>query len=168
VKRQLLGRASGAVSRQRVYRIADGLEVDDIDHYEVSRRRVYFDEVTAITYHAQRGWIVAVILSLLALALFAVALMIGSSEVIAATIFGVLGGMLAIPAVIKLLVPARIVTVFGKRTKAVMRFALRHERARSTYEELVGEIHRRQEALRLEAEGMPSSSEAFPLPVERE
>lgn len=165
MRRLLLGRASGAVSRQRVYRVADGLEVDDIDHYEVNRRRVFFDQVTAITYHTQRGWVVALVLGVIAVAFLAIAAMFASDEGGAAVAFGAVAALFAVPALLKLIVPAHVVTVFGRRTKAVMQFAFRHQRARRVFGELVAEVEARQQAVRSEADArLTAPVQEFPLP----
>lgn len=167
MKRKLIGRASGAVSRQRIYRIPDGLEVDDIDHYEVTRRRVFFDEVTAITYHKQIGWIVALVFGLPALFLLTLAIIFAvAGEATPALVSGALAALFAIPSVIKLIVPAHVVTVFGKRTKAAMRFSYRHARAREIFDELVAEVRQRHDRLAAErsAVPVPSTADDFPRP----
>lgn len=168
MKRRLLGRASGAISRQRVYRFEEGLEVDEIDHYEVSRRRVFFDEVTAITFHEQMGWVVAVLLGLPALGMFTFAIVFAvADEMTAAGICAAIGALLAIPALVKLVVRVRVVTIFGKRSKAVMKFSFRHARARRIYEELVEEVRAKQEAVaRQLGVSAPVPQEQFPLPEE--
>ena len=57
LRRTLIGTVTGAVTRQRVYRIENGLEMDDIDHFEITRKRVFFDDVVAMTYHQEMGWL---------------------------------------------------------------------------------------------------------------
>ncbi len=50
-RRTLLGRGSTLSSRLRVFRTPDAVEVDEIEGYDVTRRRVRFDEVLLVTYH---------------------------------------------------------------------------------------------------------------------
>ena len=44
-------------AQQRVFLTFDGLEVDETDHhsYNIERRRVFFDDVMAVTYHRWLG-----------------------------------------------------------------------------------------------------------------
>src|SRR5688572_33510825 len=64
VGRKLLARTNSIATRQRVYRVPDGLEVDWMDTFEVRRRRVLFDEVLLITYHRRYGKVLLTVASI--------------------------------------------------------------------------------------------------------
>jgi len=61
-RRRLLAATAAAFVRQRVYRVPEGLEIDETEHFEVVRRRVFFDEVFLVTLHVRTG-IVSLVLT---------------------------------------------------------------------------------------------------------
>jgi hypothetical protein len=134
-RRVLLGAESGLADRCRVYRTAEALEVDLIDSYQIQRRRVFFDEVQLVTLHSRRGvWRTA-----LGLALLAVAAVLGAAADNSLSTRNLLYGsalVLALLAGLSAIIPAWIVTVFGKRTRARMNFSFRSGRARRVYDEI--------------------------------
>jgi hypothetical protein len=134
-RRVLLGTETGIADRCRVYRTAEALEVDLIDHYDIQRRRVFFDEVQLVTLHSRRGmWRTALGLALLALA----AGLVGApayDNSLRNLLFGS-ALVLAVLAVISASTPTWIVTVFGKRTRARMNFSYRARKARRVYAEM--------------------------------
>ena len=128
-----LGRQRGLWQQQRIYRSRDYLEVDGMDGYDVTRRRIFYDEIVLVTLHSAAGWALAVAGGLLAL------------------LCGLLGYLLrsvawplAAPPLLCCLVcvafvalriarPVQTVTVFGKRTRAPMSFWPNTARAREVY-----------------------------------
>jgi len=54
--RVLLGKRSSLSMRQRIYGLPDFLEVEELEGYDVTRRRVLLDEVLLVTYHQAFGW----------------------------------------------------------------------------------------------------------------
>jgi hypothetical protein len=135
-RRVLLGTERGIADRCRVYRTAEALEVDVIDHYDIQRRRVFFDEVQLVTLHSRRGlWRVAAGLALLALAAGLLGAPMWNLALWQNIYFGA-AFVLAALAIGSALTPAWIVTVFGKRTRARMNFSFRSGRARRVYAEM--------------------------------
>jgi len=55
-KRTRIGRDSNFATRQLVYRTPVGIEVDELDHFEIVRKRVFYDDVLLVTYHRQQSW----------------------------------------------------------------------------------------------------------------
>src|SRR5712692_1290442 len=53
--RKKLGRSTQAFAREAVYEMADGLETESSEHYEVIRKRVLFEDVLLVTYHREIG-----------------------------------------------------------------------------------------------------------------
>ena len=54
--RERLGRRAGFSHREYVYRASDSFEIDEIEGYEVTRKRVFFDDVLLVTHHSFVPW----------------------------------------------------------------------------------------------------------------
>lgn len=120
--------------RSRIYRTPEALEIDLIDHYEVRRRRVFFDEVQLVTLHETRAagpypWI----LGFLAFVLLLSAL---PSPPTVRIWFFALAGICGLVALLVIASPVWIISAFGKRTRAQIRFRWREAKARSIYADI--------------------------------
>lgn len=165
MSRKLLGVVNGAATRQRVYRIDDGVEVDDIDHFEVTRRRVFFDEVVSVTRHKQIGVAFVVVFLLLA-GFFLTMAIVTREETGVAVFFLILAALFGLPAALRLLLKIDVITMHGRRTRAVMHFWMRKRRAQRVYDELVRESELAQQRIAAEnarAQQRPVAPE-FELP----
>jgi hypothetical protein len=134
-KRKLLGRNVGAMSREVVFETADAIESESREGYEVTRRRVLFEEVLLVTIHRElgTGYFVIVLLMTLILGSIAIVFQFGAHVPAAAIVFAVLAMPFLIALVIRLIWKLDIVNVFGRRSKAMMRFSIRKRRAREVY-----------------------------------
>jgi hypothetical protein len=146
--RHYLGKASGIALRQRVYRAREYLEVDEIDGYDVVRKRVFFDDVVLVTYHRFLGWPylagIGVVLALFVL----ISLGIGVSDARAGLITFALGALpFLVLLLLRLILKVDAVTVFGKRSKAQVHFPFRKARAREVYVQLCRAVREQQERL---------------------
>lgn len=163
--RTYLGSVRSWGDRANIYRTSEALEVDLIDHYEVRRRRVFFDEVQLVTLHETRAagplpWVYY----LLASALILPALIIGSDSPIFRNTLLAIGAALVLTALAMALSPVWVVTAFGKRTRAQIRFRWREAKARSVYADVcraAGEAQRT-----LAGRMRPSLEEPPPPPSE--
>ena len=54
-KRKLLGRNAGVMLREAVFETADAIESESREGYEVTRKRVLFEEVLLVTIHREMG-----------------------------------------------------------------------------------------------------------------
>ncbi|MEA2327027.1 MAG: hypothetical protein QOE68_1986, partial [Thermoanaerobaculia bacterium] len=54
-KRTLLGRNAGVMLREAVYETADAIESESREGYDVTRKRVFFEEVLLVTIHREMG-----------------------------------------------------------------------------------------------------------------
>lgn len=147
-QRFLIGKRNGISSRQRIYRTPDAIEIEEVEGYDVSRKRVFFDDVLLVTYHQFFGW--AFLLGMGALigffGLITVAAAMGDLR---AGLFMFLLWVLPflVLFVLRLILRVDAVTVYGKRTKAQMYFWFRKRRARQLYQEICRFVRERQEAL---------------------
>jgi hypothetical protein len=132
-RRRFVGRDHSWAERVRVYRTDEALEVAHISSFEVSLRRVFFDEVQLVTLHRARDTRTLALLILVA-ALCALGLLAARTS--GALVQLLLAAPLALAAAWALalaVVPAWVVTTFGKRTRARARFPFRQGRARAVY-----------------------------------
>ena len=147
-ERMLLGSRSSLSTRQRIYRLADAIEVEELEGYDVTRRRVLLDEVLLVTYHQIFGWAflvaMAVLLTLFGFMSGLLALAEPRAGLIAFALTGLPAG---VALVLRLALRLDVVTVFGKRTKAEIHFWFRKSRAREVYRQVCRAARERQERI---------------------
>ncbi len=134
--RKLLGKSNTIVSRSAIYQVHDGLEIETNEQYDVVQRRVLFDDVLMVTIHRQIGALYLVGTGLIALFFLGIGLLIVSVNVDAwpaALIFGIFGAPALMAFLIRLFLGVDVVTIFGRRSKAHIRFTIRKKRAREVY-----------------------------------
>jgi hypothetical protein len=134
-KRTLLGRNTGTMMRERVFETADAIESESHEGYEVTRKRVLFEEVLLVTIHreAGTGYVIAMAVATVIFAGVALLLQFKARAPEIAIAFGILALPFLIGLVVRLMLKVDYVCVFGRRSKAVMRFSLRKRRAREVY-----------------------------------
>lgn len=141
-KREKIGGYFNFTERQHVYLLPEAIEVDQIDGYDVSRRRVFLNEVELVTLHRQRRWASAMLLGAVG-GLFLVPGVImtfsvqGDARFIGLLIFCLMALPFLVPAVWMVAMPSVVLSVMGPRTKAVMRFSSFNRRAEQTRDRLV-------------------------------
>lgn len=162
--RRYLGRAQSLSERVRTYWTDEALEVDRADHYEIRRRRVFFDEILLVTLHEARGYLLS-LLPLLMAGLFAVIALAAGDDPDASRVFWMVAAACVAFAVGAALAPVWVVTVYGKRTRARMCFRMRQAKAREVYAEIsrAAADAQRALALRLAAEVPEPPQPPFPL-----
>jgi hypothetical protein len=151
-RRNFLGRANAFAIRQVVYAFDDGLEIDEFDHGLVTRKRVYYDDVLFVTQHCHRGVAFMVVTGSASLVLGLIALWIGLKNGWATGL--IFGGIFVVPCaaafLYRLFRGVEVVSVFGKRSMANMRFTFRKGRAREVYRQICEQAKRRQDDLAAE------------------
>ena len=144
--RLLLGKQRGLAHQERVYRAADYLEIDLVESYDVTRRRIFYDEIQLVTIHSSIGWGTAVTAGILGGVLGIASGGMLNVDKSAALFFFLVGCLpLLVLAAWRLLVPAEVVTVFGKRARTQMRFWPFRTKGRDAYL-LVGRLARERQA----------------------
>jgi hypothetical protein len=174
--RTLLGKWTTATSRMRVYESPDGLEIESNEQYEVTRRRVLFDDVQLVTLHRQRGEAYLIVTGLAAA--FFDALIVWAFTSLGEDAGLPIAIMLAIPGLpltilflLRAIFGLDIVTVFGRRSKIAIRYRVRKERAREVFARVcdrVREVHATSAAEYAAEAAVPAATttaeEAPPLP----
>jgi hypothetical protein len=130
--RKKLGRNVGGMTRELIFETADAIEVESREGYDVTRKRVLFEEILLVTSHRVIGWPYVIGLGLTAL-FFGMWALVASPEPAIAISMAVLALPFLAACIVRLVLKLDIVTVFGRRSKAVMRFAIRKQRAREVY-----------------------------------
>lgn len=147
-ERVFLGKATQFQDRQRIYAIQDGLEIDQMDQYDIIRKRVYFDDVLMITRHRFYGRTYIGLLSICAAMLFLFALLaFSNSSSEAAVVFSILGLCFLIPVAIRAIFAVDAITVYGRRTRAQIHFHFRKAKCEEIYRQLCELTRLKQEAL---------------------
>ena len=134
--RRVLGRSRSLGSRATIYQGTDALEIEVSEQYEVVEKRVLFDDVLMVTLHREKGVFYLILTALVALFFLGIAILIVSVNVDAwpaALVFGAFGLPALIAFLTRLLLGVDVVTVYGRRSKTDLRFALRKQRAREAY-----------------------------------
>ena len=149
-RRTLLGKGSTLSSRHRVFRTPDAVEVDEAEGYDVTRRRVWFDEVLLVTYHRIVGWpFVVAMLALMSLFGFVGVIVVVTNPSLQSA--GWVAALLlpfALPIALRFLLRVDVVTVYGARTKAEMHFWFRKAQARQAYQQICRLARERQQRVR--------------------
>jgi hypothetical protein len=144
-KRKLLGRWNGVATRQAIYEVADGLEVDEVDNFETQRRRVLYEDVLYVTHHREVGVAFPVVTACLALSFFfggAVTYANGSTP--GALIVAAFGLPFAAASIVRMLFGVDIVTIFGRRSRARIRYAFSKKKARQVYGQICARVRQAQ------------------------
>ena len=159
--RTLLRRSRTLVGSEAVFLTADGIEVDSTLNYEIVRRKVFFDDVSLVTLHHERGIAYLVVNGLFAAFFLGLSILIVAIDTDAwpaALPFFAAGMAFLVAFLIRVSMGRDVVTVMGRRSKAVLRFgSFRKERARMVYGQICSAVRRGQSAV-----------PATPAPVERE
>lgn len=146
--RRVLCRAGWMFTRDTIYQTAEGLEIDSTEHHEIVRRRVFFDDVHLVTFHRDRGILYLLFTGLAGgffcgLGLFMLGLSLQTWP--AAVMFFLFGVPPMTFFLIRLAVGRLVITVFGRRTKAVLPFSgARQRRAREVYGQVCAAVRRAQ------------------------
>jgi hypothetical protein len=170
-RRVFLGRDASWAERVRVYRTDEALEVAYINTFDVSFRRLFFDEVQMVTLHRARGsrtlWLLIVLSALCAFG----TLIAWSTPALADGFLTVTIVVLAWT-VVTALIGSSVINAYGGRGRARIRFLYRPGKARRVYDDLcrrVGEVQGRIAAAAAAAAAPAAASasrpeETFPEP----
>ncbi|MDP9195044.1 MAG: hypothetical protein M3P06_25385 [Acidobacteriota bacterium] len=134
--RKLLGRSRSFGSRSSIYQADDALEIEVNEQYDVVQKRVLYDDVMMVTIHRELGVAYLVVMGIIALFFLGIAVLIVSLSFDAwpaSVIFAIFGLPALIAFLVRLFLRLDVVTVFGRRSKTDLRFALRKQRAREVY-----------------------------------
>ena len=163
--RRLLGKWTSAVTRVRVYQVPDGLEMETNEHFEVSNTRVFYEDVELVTIHRERGTLYLVLTGVFSfgfLALMAFLATLPNQAWIMGIVFGLMGTPFMIAFLVRAIFGIDVVTVFGRRSKATLRFRFRKQRAREVYGQICASVRAAQRAIIPEESPAPPPPDSLP------
>ena len=170
--RKRIGRWNDIATRQIVYQSEEGLEVDEIDHFEIVRKRVYFDDVLLATMHSQVGMAFVITMAVFFLLLLAIAAAFQSAhEPDIASGFVAASAPFLLALLIRLLLRQEVITVYGRRSKAAMKFTFRKTFAYETFNEICSLVTLAQERIAAEQRNLeqpPELPSEIPMPPAEE
>lgn len=159
--RRLVGKSTSLSGSELVYQTADGFEVEKTEHYEIEEQRVLFDDVLLVTIHRELGVPFVIFTGLISLFFLAFALFfffVDEETWPAGLIFLLIGSPAIIAFLVRLIFRVDVVTIFGRRSKASMRFRIRKRRAREVYGKVCAAVRNAQRRREPEAEPEPVSA----------
>ena len=149
--RRLLGRSSFLFSREAVWQIPDGLEIESSEQYEIVRRQVLFQDVISVTYHRMYGAGFVIATGLGSLFFIGMAMLIvvagGTESWVGALVMLIIGSPIIVACVLRLMFRLDVITVFGRRSRASIRFSLRKQRARTLYAQICAAVKSAQDRM---------------------
>jgi hypothetical protein len=163
--RKRIGRWNDIATRQIVYQSDEALEVDEIDQFEIVRKRVYFDDVLLATMHSQVGIGFVITMAIFFLLLLAIAVVIQSAqEPGMAGFFFALSLPFLLGIVIRLILKQEVITIYGRRSKAAMRFTFRKTFAHEKFNEICSLVTQAQERIAAERRTMDQPTSEILMP----
>ncbi len=147
-RRTYLGAASGFEIRQRVYAARDCLEIDEIEQYDVMRKRVFYDDVLLVTYHRFRGRVYLLVTGLAAFASAVLSAQIARTQTqLGLFFFALLGLPFLLAFALRATLGVDTVTVYGRRSKARLHFPFRRRRAREVLKQICRSVQQTQQRM---------------------
>jgi hypothetical protein len=141
--RKRIGKWASAVAREAVYQTPEGIEVETNEHYEVTTRRVFFEDVQLVTYHREYGKLYLTLTGIFALGFTILVIFLANlpnQAWVIAIMMGIFGAPFVIAFLLRLIFGVDVVTVFGRRSKAAIRFKYRKKRARVIYGQICSAV----------------------------
>ena len=164
--RQLLGKWASPLTRVRVYQTPHGLDVETNEHFEVTNTRVFYDDVQLVTLHREYGALYLTLTGLFAfgflILLIAMASINRDALIAGVVLYLMFGSWFTIAFLIRALWGITVVTVFGRRSKAVLRYRFGKKRARETYGKICATVR----AAQRDFTPPPPAESPAPLPPE--
>jgi hypothetical protein len=166
--RKRIGRWNDIATRQIVYQSDDALEIDEIDHFEIVRKRVYFDDVLLATMHTRVGMAFVITMAVFFLLLAGIAAAFQSAhETDIATGFAVFSAPFLVALFIRLVLKQEVITIYGRRSRAAMKFTFRQTYAHEKFNEICSLVTRAQDRIAAEQPALdrpPEILSAIPMP----
>jgi len=163
--RKTLGRNTTFGTRERVFETDEGIEVESTDQYELTRKRVLFEDIVLVTIHREVGWAFLLANGLLVTVFLIIAFVtyFASGRDFSAMIIAAFAVPSAIALAIRLFFKVSVVSVFGRRSRAKVRFLFSERRARELYGHLCARARQIQREIE-EENVIPESAESHPQP----
>lgn len=128
--------------RSTVYDLGDRLEIEERDHWMITRRRIPLRDVVLMTQHRFRRISLAVATLIPAALVLTITLFVsrGENTMIVLMVFAIMASPFLCLALYLLLVPILEIQIQSRRVTAHMRFGLRAKHGKSIYADLENRI----------------------------
>jgi len=166
--RNLIGKWSNLIQRERIYAVPDGIEVEVDERIDVSCRRVLYDDVLLVTYHREHGALFLTLSGLFSLGFIALVIYLstlGAPGVVVAVMFGLFGLPFVIAFLVRAIWGVDVITVFGRRSKAAIRYRVRKRRAREVHDLVCAAVRNAHQKLADEYAASPVPRSPIPVPL---
>lgn len=154
--RKPIGKSVSFAGSEVVYQTPEGFEIYRTDHFKVEELRVFYDDVMFVTIHREMGVpfvIFTGLASLFFVALTVFFLVVDPNTWPVSVMFGIIGAPFTIAFLVRVTLKLDVITIFGRRSTARMRFRFRKQRAREVYGRVCAAV--RQAQRRREPEAGP-------------
>ena len=143
---RLIVKSRRPAGQLRVYEGREALELDEFEHGEIVRRRIFYDEVLLVTLHRTIGWTFVAVNAGVAALFGYMAVSLARQEGLRTGIvaFGFTGLPFLATGFASLVLGRHTVTVCGRRSRAAIPLALRGGRAREVFQEIARIVEDRQ------------------------
>ena len=145
--RKVIGKSVSFAGGEVVYQTADGFEIQKTDHYKVEEVRVFYDDVMLVTIHRELGVPFVIFTGLASLFFIALAVFfyfVDPNTWPASVMFGIIAAPFVVLFLIRVILKLDVITIFGRRSTARMRFRFRKQRARQVYGEVCAAVRQAQ------------------------
>lgn len=160
-RREFLSSYSTLGMREKVFALQDAIEVDEAAVGEIERRRVFYDDILALTLHRYRGVGFPLFTAFAGIVFLLLALgMVSESESGPAAVMVVLAAVFFLAFLARMFLGVDMIVVYGRRSSARLRFGFRKARARRIFEDL----RRRIAAVQDAAAAARAAEEPLPPP----
>jgi len=165
--RNLIGKWSSFVQRERIYAVPDGVEVEIDERIDISCRRVLYEDVLLVTYHRERGALYLTLTGLFSLGFIALVIYmstLGAAAMAVGIMFGIFGLPFLIAFLLRAIFGVDVITIFGRRSKAVIRYRVRKRRAREVHDLICAAVRDAHQKLAAENASFSDPPVSYPLP----
>lgn len=145
--RKLVGKSRSLTGSEVVYETPEGFEIHRTDHYKVDELRVFYDDVMLVTIHREMGLPFVIFTGLISFFFVAFAiffLLVDDETWPAAVMMFIMGAPFIVLFLLRVIVRMDVITIFGRRSKARMRFLFRKQRARMVYGQVCAAVRQAQ------------------------
>lgn len=146
-RREFLSAYATLGTREKVYAVADALEIDEYAVGEIERRRVFFDDVLALTRHRYRGLGFTLFTGFAGTVFLLIALGLTKEEAVGGVVtMLIFASIFYLALLVRLVFGVDVIVVYGRRSSARLRFSLRKGKAERVFQRLRRRIREVQDA----------------------
>ena len=165
--RTRIGTSAHVFGRESVYELPDGIEIESTENYEVIRRRVLFEDVLLVTYHREIGFWFILLTGLVGGFFLLMGVIIVNTQRSSSiwpflTPWLVMAFPFLLAAALRAVLGVEVISIFGRRSKAQIRFTFRKARAREVYGRILARVRQAHRAMESEVAEVVAANVPMP------